>query len=308
MDNGESIIKKGQVEWIEDTADGLRIKVRLKDDGQTPLENIPYAFPLLPKTFQSVPKIGEGAFVILAMSGNKKSQRYYLGPIISQPQFQSECKFQYGRGNATSVIDGGTVEPLEKISNYEETFGSFPKVNDVAMVGRGTQDIIMHEDDNTGSNEIDLRCGIRKDSMYGKEAGGEAVVGKVVFNKEDPAYVQLKYKKNLTTASEQEASSMINMVADKVNIISNKDENGFDLTDSNQLIKEDELDSMMEKLHQVPHGDTLIKLLKVMIDAILTHVHPYAGVPPCISDSTLELAGVWLNSLDTILSKHVRIS
>lgn len=308
MDNGESLIKKGQVELVEDTADGLRIKVRLKDDGRTPLEDIPYAFPLLPKTFQSVPKTGEGAFVILAMSDNKMSQRYYLGPIISQPQFQGECKYQYGRGNATSIIEGGTVEPLERISNYKETLGSFPKVNDVAMVGRGSQDIIMHENEKTGSNEVDIRCGIRNDSTYGNEANGEAVVGKVVFNKEDPAYVQLKYKKNITTAPEQEASSVVNVVADKINIISNKDKNGFNLTDPDQLINENELDGMMEKLHQVPHGDTLIKLLKVIIDAILTHVHPYASMPPCIADSTLELAGVWLNTLDTILSKHVRIS
>ena len=82
MDNGESIIKKGQVELIEDTADGLRIKVRIEQDGTTPLENIPYAFPLLPKTFQSVPKRGEGAFIITTMSDSKESQRYYIGPII----------------------------------------------------------------------------------------------------------------------------------------------------------------------------------------------------------------------------------
>jgi len=306
MDNGESIIKKGQVELIEDTADGLRIKVRIEQDGTTPLENIPYAFPLLPKTFQSVPKRGEGAFIITTMSDSKESQRYYIGPIISQPQFQEKCDYSYGRGNALSLIKGGTIEPLEKISNYRETFGAFPNVEDVAMVGRGSQDIIM-KNINESSNEIDIRCGIRNDSTLGDKKNGETMVGKVVFNKLDPAYIQLKYKRGITKETDQEANSVLNMVADKINIISNKDVNGFNLTDYDQLIKEEELDDIMSKLHQIPHGDTLIKLLRVMIYAIITHIHPYAGIPPSIVSYTKESAE-WLGNLETILSKHVRIS
>ena len=246
MDNGTSIIKKGQVENIEDSADGLRIQVRLEQDGTTPLDKIPYAFPLLPKTFQSVPKVGEGAFVLTTMSDNKHSQRYYIGPIISQPQFQEKCEYNYGRGNATSLIDGGTMEPLEKIGNYKDTFGAFPGTNDIAMVGRGSQDIMMKNLDET-SNEIDIRCGIRNDSIYGDARNGEAMVGKVVFNKLDPTYIQLIYKRGITNGTNQEANSVINMVADKINIISNKDENAFNLTDQEQLIIEAELDDKMSK-------------------------------------------------------------
>ena len=306
MDNGESIVKKGQVELTEDTADGLRIKIRLQQDGTTPLEQIPYSFPLLPKTFQSVPKVGEGALVLTTMSDSKESQRFYIGPIISQPQFQEKCEYSYGRGNATSLLKGGTIEPLEKISNYRETFGAFPNVGDVAVVGRGSQDIIM-KNLSKDSNEIDIRCGIRKDSTFGNARNGETMVGKVVFNNLDPAYIQLKYKKNITNSAGQEASSVINMVADKINLLSNQDVNGFNLTDPDQLIKEGELDDIMSKLHQVPHGDTLIKLLRVMINAILTHVHPYAGMLPVVAGYTKESAE-WLGKLDTILSKHIRIS
>ena len=307
MDNGTSIIKKGQVESVKDDTDGLRIKVRIAQDGETPLEEIPYAFPLLPKTFQSVPKVGEGAFVITTMSGNKNSQRYYIGPIISQPQFQEKCNYAYGRGNALANIDGGILSPLEKISNYKETLGSFPNIEDVAIVGRGSQDISMKNNKDTGSECIDIRCGIRENGAYGNSEDGKAVVGKVVFNSVDPAYIQLKYRKGITSKPEQDANSVINMVADKINIISNKDVNGFNLTDAEQLIKESELDDIMSKLHQVPHGDTLVKLLKVIIMAILTHVHPYAGMPPTVSGYVKESAE-WLEKLETILSKHVRIS
>lgn len=305
MDNGTSIIKKGQVESVEDTADGLRIKIRIQQDGTKPLEQIPYSFPLLPKTFQSVPKIGEGAFVITTMSDSKESQRYYIGPIISQPQFQEKCDYHYGRGNATSVFGGGTIEPLERISNYRETFGSFPNIDDVAMVGRGSQDIIMRNNYGTDSNEVDIRCGIRNDSIFGNARDGEAMVGKIVFNKLDPAYIQLKYKRNITNGQNQEANSILNMVADKINIISNKDENAFNLTDYEQLIREDELDSIMSKLHQLAHGDTLVELLKLIIKAILTHVHPSNGKPPVIAGYVKEIADY---NVEKILSKHVRIS
>ena len=306
MDNGESIIKKGQVELTEDTSDGLRIKIRISQDGDKPLSEIPYSFPLLPKTFQSVPKVGEGAFVITTMSDNKQSQRYYLGPIISQPQFQGKCDYSYGRGNATSLLDGGSIEPLEKISNYKETFGAFPNIEDVAVVGRGSQDIIL-KSSGKNSNELDIRCGIRKETIYGNAKNGKSMIGDVAFNNLDPAYIQLKYKKAITNKEEQEANSVINMVADKINIISNKDSNKFNLTDPNQLIQESELDDIMSKLHQIPHGDTLIKLLRTMINAILSHVHPYAGMPPTVAGYVKESAE-WIGKLDTILSKHVRIS
>ena len=61
----------------------------------------------------------------------------------------------------------------------------------------------------------------------------------------------------------------------------------------------------MSKLHQLPHGDTLVELLKLIIRAILTHVHPYAGIPPSVAGYVKEMADY---DVDKILSKHVRIS
>ena len=301
MDRGDLVIKMGQVEFVDDTTDGLRVKVRIAQDGDEPIENIPFAFPLLPKTFQSVPKFGEGAIVITTYTGDKTSQRYYIGPIISQPQFQEKCEFQHGRGPASALFKSGLLEPLERIGNNRNTWGSFPKLEDVAMVGRGSQDIIMRNNYNTTSNELDLRCGARQNSV---ETDTD-LIGKVIYNALDPTYIQLKYRRNLTTGNLQEANSMVNVVADKINIISNKDENAFNLTDINELIPEDELDAIMSKLHRLAHGDTLVELLKLIIKAILTHVHPYAAMPPIIVDYVKEMAEY---EVEKIMSKHVRIS
>lgn len=288
------IIKMGQVESIYDDADGLRIKVRLPQDGLRTIEELPYAYPLMPKVFQSVPKVGEGVFVFCAELGNKESNRYYLGPIISQPQFHEEDLYSYGRGSAASLLGGGAVTPLEKISNYEKTHGAFPNVNDVAIVGRASEDIVLKE------GEIDLRCGIRGDAF-----GDDTLKGKVIFNDDNPSYIQMKYKKRLTSEPKQQSDSMVNIVADKVNIISHQDTNSLPLNDNDKLIKDEDLDPIMSQLHQLPYGDVLVDVLRKIVDAISNHVHAYPGLPPC-RDAYMQ--NMVYTDLNTILSDNVRIS
>ena len=51
--------------------DGLRIRAEFEDsDFPTEVKEIPWAFPLLPKTFQSIPKVGE-AVIVLYHDGNE---------------------------------------------------------------------------------------------------------------------------------------------------------------------------------------------------------------------------------------------
>ena len=114
----EVVFKMAQVESVEDSADGLRIKARLQQDSITSVKDLPYAFPLLPKTIQSVPKVGECVLITTSQLGNNQSNRYYIGPIISQPQFNYKDEYEYGRGSAISLLQGSDTSPLEKISNY----------------------------------------------------------------------------------------------------------------------------------------------------------------------------------------------
>ena len=296
------VVKMGHVESVEDDAGGLRIKARLAQDGDQDVSKLPYSFPLLPKTFRTVPKVGEGVLVILSELGNNDSNRYYLGPIISQDQFQGEDKYDYGRGGALSLLQGGEVEPLTNLSKYEDTKGSFPLVGDIAVVGRKSEDIVLKED------EIDIRCGIRTEPINNPDKN---LVGNIMFNKLNPAYIQLKYKKGIGFSKKQEADSVINLVADKINLISHKindnenNDNNIILTDKNELIKTSDMDSIMAKLHQVPYGDVLVECLEYIRGAIVNHVHPYPGMRPCIETYIMDLLGV--NFYD-ILSNDVRIS
>lgn len=285
--------------YSTDSYDGLRIRAELFTDRARNINDVPWAFPLLPKTIQTLPKVGEAVFVI--NDGTPKSQRYFIGPIISQPQYSTYCK----KDDATSLLVGHTSKPIEKISNVAETTGSFPKAEDVALVGRGSEDVILRYDENTKSSEVDLRAGIRGEPT---NSSNPNLIGNVVFNSNDPAYIQVKYKQGIAKGPDNTANSVINMVANRINIMSNKDDSiAHNLGDQNSLIPDEKVDEVMSHLHQVPLGDELVKLLKIMKGCILHHVHPWAGMEQC-GDWSGYINELNKYDIDSILSKYVRIS
>lgn len=295
------IVRVGEVVSVDDEYEGLRIKVRLGQDKSAMDDELPYAFPLLPKTLHTVPKIGECVLVITSRLGNKDSIRYYIGPLISQPQYFYEEKYKNGCGTSLSLIQGNTSlkSPLETIKHFQETTGAFPNTNDIALVGRKSEDIILKD------GEIDIRCGIREEKVFDNTDTNTALQGHVMFNKQSPAYLQLKFKRGLCKGNKQVADSVINLVADKINIISHKDVEYFNLTDQKELIKEKELDGIMLKLHQLPYGDILVDCLKKICLAIQNHVHAYPGLPPVPCEYIINMLSI---DFDKILSEHVRIS
>ena len=301
--DNSSYIKDGQHE-TDKPFGGLRVRAIIEGKDMpknNESEYIPWAFPLLPKTFQSIPKIGES--VLLIYDAETNGQRYYIGPIISQPQFNTECK----DNNARSLINDPKKHnaPLERISNNSDTKGSFPNPSDVAIIGRGSEDILLRYDKNTKESEIQLRAGIRKEPTNDDNPN---MIGNIIFNGIDPSYIQLKYKNGITKKDGQEANSIINMVANRINIMSNKDDNiAHNLNDKNHMILDEKMDEIMDNLHQVPMGDKLVELLKIMKGCIMHHVHPWAGMEQCGD------WGGYINKLDgydidSILSKYVRIS
>lgn len=299
-------IQIGTVREVEkpttpDGADGLRIRAEIASDGAKNLADIPWAFPLMPKVFQSVPKEGEGVLIFLQNTSTKTSQRFYIGPIISQPQYHKLCK----RADGTSLFKGAERDPLEKMSNEPDTDGSFPNYNDIAVVGRGSEDIILKYNDVTKESEIDLRAGIRGELIGNTKPN---LVGNVIFHGVDPAYIQLKYKAAIASDYGQAANSLINLVANRINIMSNLDNSiSHNLRDKDTLVKEDAIDDIMSKLHKVPKGDLLIKFLELLRTVLLTHVHSWPGNVQCgdTANKTGELSEFPIND---ILSEYVRIS
>lgn len=315
---GKVLIKIGTVVEVEDgfsnePSGGLRVRAKLDIDKEKKKKNelIPWAFPLLPKSVQVVPKIGEAVLIIADEAGEfATSQRYYLGPLISQPQYNTYCPAE----NATTLLQMSSRNPLASIDWISETRGAFPKSEDVALVGRGSEDVTLKFDNRNKISEVDIRAGIRGEAEYSSTDKGDYYankdnfVGNIMFNSIDPAYIQLKYKSGIATGSKNAANSIINMVADRVNIMSNRDsEVSHDIHDQDTLVKESEMDNIMNRLHQVPKGDKLVELLEIMKGAILHHVHPWAGMEQC-GDKPGFINQLKDYDLQKILSEYVRIS
>lgn len=305
MENNGVIIRLGRVVLVEsindkDNANGLRIKANLTPSTPAKPSELPWYFPLMPKVFQAVPKEGECVLILFDEAGSKTGQGYYIGPVISQPQYQEKCDFD----SATSLLKDHKTKPLECISKCGDARGSFPNSEDIAVEGRGAEDLILrYRDDKT--SEVDLRAGIRFSS---NSSDNPDMKGNIIFNNIDPAYIQLKYKAGLATGEKKQANSMINMVADRINIMSNKDDSvSHDIHNRSTLVEEEHMNEIMDNLHQVPMGDKLVELLKIMKGAIMHHVHPWAGMEQC-GDWPGYIKKLDGYDIDSILSEYVRIS
>lgn len=287
--------------YSKDNANGLRVRALFFDETPRVSSDVPWAFPLMPKTFQSVPKVGEAVLILSDESENNQAQRYYIGPIIAQPQYNDLSPYKY----ATSLIQASMTNPLETINKFDETRGSFPNVGDVAVVGRGNEDVILKYDQKAGKSSVDIRAGIRGKADSNNNPN---LIGNIIFNNVDPAYIQLKYKSGIATGEKKSANSVINIVADRINIMSNKDESvSHNLHEKDTLVNESKMNEIMDNLHQVAMGDKLVELLKIMKGAIMHHVHPWAGMEQC-GDWPGFIKKLDKYDIDSILSEYVRIS
>lgn len=287
---------------IDDETDSGLIKVRLHpyDDDKT-INEIPYAFPLLPKMFYVKPKLFEGVFVFLAITNDGNSQRYYIGPVISQENKLYLDRYMY----ADSFMNGSVSDPDIAPHTKPEIDGVLPSGDDVMVRGRKNADIQITEDD------VRIRAGVKLVNEMNHQD--------MVFNENDPAYVKLKYhtnglltKTDGTSETEQkQVNSTATIVADKINLFSNtSDEKGFNLTNRKDLIEDDELKKAIKEAYKLPYGEKLVEILSIFIDAFLKHTHPYPMMTPCVANGIPELETKKTELLDNgkLLSDTVRIN
>lgn len=284
-----AVLKICQVIDINDNTDGQRIKVRLSpEDDRKSDDQIPFAFPLLPKLVHIKPKVGELVLVVLTEVDNGYSNRYYIGPIISQPQFMYKDDFLI---NAMSLYPGAFKEPDVAPSTNAESHGSLATDDDIAIYGRKKSDIILTDDD------VRIRCGSRLKNV--NEKGG------LSFNRLDPAFIHLKHSDTKRGNDDDKYRSTATIVADKINLIGNQSKEPFKTTDKNLMIDDDEMQKILDRAHELPYGDVLVDFLKQFVKTFSTHVHPYPGLPPCQTGDYIKTTSY---DLDQILSDSVRIN
>lgn len=293
----------GQVISINDEQDGERIQARLKPaDNFRKDKDVPFAFPLLPKMLHVKPKVGEAVAVICADDENPRSQRYYLGPIISQMQYSEKDNYFAG---ATTMLKGGLKKPDVALSNQNAAIGALAKDDDIAIYGRKNTDIILSD------NDIRIRCGVRLTDGTKSD--------KVEFNKNAPAFIKLKYydgeplkQDNPTNGSHATTKSTVTIFGDKINLLSPSGDPNIDISDKDENISDEEMKKIIDNCHLLPYGDILVNFLHAFYKMFKNHTHKYDNLPPCpdVFSNTFEiLFGTEQKDFENkLLSKDIRIN
>lgn len=281
-----------KVEYVEDDQAGLRIKVKiptidLEDD---PLDkNWPWAFPLLPKHLHINPKVGECVLVFLEDPKSPKGNRFFIGPVISQQYLLDFDPYNF---SSRSMFQGSIAKPLVNPERDPENEGTLLDREDIVIQGRQNTDIVQKK------NEIRLRCGFKKDPT------ARHITDRLHYNRKNPAYIQMKYKR-MKDAKGKDFSSLINIVADRINLLSHDSPTYFKMTDRENMISDEELQNIFNTAHQLPYGDTLIDFLRGFINIFMAHTHPYSMDPPVFIESDRKLLE---SDLSEMLSKSIRIN
>ena len=267
-----------------DSADGGRIRCRVDGvDKGVSVSDLPYAFPLMPKLFHVVPRVGDSVLLLCTDSKNWNSQRFYIGPVISQPQYKSDTF-----GTALTLFPNSPIGPSQAPSLNAATKGAYPLKDDVAITSKGNTDLILRD------NTAYLRAGAHM-GMPGSSSDA-------IFNTTDPSYLQLTFEPSSVLNTYR---STANVVADRINLIGNNAKDKYVTTDTNDMLTADEIDNFINTAHQAVFGDTLLKILSLMIKAIAVHTHPYSGLPPCNDENIININKF---DLKTILSDVVRLN
>lgn len=290
--SNDVIVRICEVLFIDDEYGGNRIKVRIgKEDSNTELSDLPYCTPLLPGVIHIVPKVGETVLVILERQSDAWGNRFYIGPLFSQEYFQDYSPHYF---SSRALLNGKQpVRPLPHPKMNVDNYGTFPNNDDVCIYGRGNSEIKLKE------NEVIIRSGYKSSNKYSK------VEDKLTYNDKDYGFISVRYKTYLNEKKKERVESMVNIVADKINLLSHKSKTYFDTLDRDELITDEVMGKIMADGHPLILGDVLINFLKNLLRIVREHVHPFPGLPPALAPSDVEVLST---DLDKFLSEHIKIN
>jgi hypothetical protein len=288
-------IIKGKDDSAKHRLDNARTKEEIAS-----IKNEIYALPLLPKYLNVFPKKNEIVFIFIQDDNKPYGERFWVGPIISQPQY---LRIDDTVKNKSNLKYGGVAAPSPAPSTIPEANGVYPRKNEIAFQGRDNADLIFR------SGEAILRAG-----KYKNEIPKETNIP--VFN---PKQAYFKLANNVSVKKNSDNSttkgSVATMVADKLLLLtydgrqnhfdeykltdgSNKDPNiGYEITEKTLL-------EVLEKAEPAVYGNVLVSFMKLIKEFASNHTHPYSGLPPVRDKFVLNVLEYDLNSL---LAKNIRL-
>ena len=102
--------------------------------------------------------------------------------------------------------------------------------------------------------------------------------------------------------NDEKKSSVINIVADKINLISHEGDNTYELSNPKSLITDDEQEVINNSAQPLVYGNHLLKFLELVKVYISEHVHPYHGLS---ADNGEVKTNVLRFDLNKILNKNI---
>jgi len=283
-----------------DRLQNSKLKTRPKNT-----EEIPWCIPLLPKHIQILPKKGEMVKVIMYSIGNNKTNRIWVGPVVSQ---KNKLGFQ------TALTSGDLIETSlfkDRAKNVSETrklktsgfkvgefTGGFPEKSDIAIMSRGNADIVL-PNPSFGEGVMNM--------------GGEVLIraGKFKFNTDNlelnttnPGYIRLKTTD--ITSDTPKTRSLI--FSDSITLYSYSNEKVGKIyrTPLNPIMGSDtEITDAHNSLSPLIRGDVLVEFLELIKDYVKNHNHPYHKHPATNANSKEQIEKF---NLESLLSRGIRIN
>lgn len=287
----EYTFRVGKVENIDDKNGMGRVKVKLEGDPYTTDSERPWSIPLMPKHFYILPQVGETVllFTPILNKFDKTTNTFWLGPIASQLN-----KLDKTDQPATNpILLDSIVSANENPELYVTAKGLYPNTNDTGLLGKNNTDVLLKD------SEVWVRAG--------KYETGED--NKKVFSY-NPTFLQLKSTpRSYNNQNEQniDYKTTATLVAENINLISSSKvaKRNFNVTDPDSMIKDTDMQEILEKASRLPYGDILVDFLRLLINAFVTHSHPYPGMSPLQTNEVKEMTSF---NLEDILSNNIRIN
>lgn len=241
-----------------------RIKVKIPTVDIEPQ----WAFPILPKYLHMIPQVDEAVLITIPNPDKPNIERYYYPSIISNlPKIKKDDWFKNIKNKQAFQI----VPESNDTKLSPETENLFPSKNDIGIIGRNNTDIILKDE------QIIFRVGKHLTDTV------------LTPNNKNPASLSLNY--NL------EKSYIINE-ADIVYLLSHEGANRVD-----KYYDKSNIESLYNKTKPTLYGDETYNLLVLIIDAVIEHEHPFAGIKP-LSNGAIEKLKQFKKEL--ILNQKVR--
>jgi hypothetical protein len=246
------------------------------------------AFPLMPKTFVTLPAVGDLVLVFIMNNDNPQQDRFWIGPIISQSHKIDLDRFN---GTARALLDGGSViAPDAAASTIPEAEGVYPQDENLVLLNsRGRSDILL------GKDFITLRSG-----KYPKD-------NKLQYNKKSIGYFKIQSRVITEDTNQHEETHSV-MVSDKILLLTRNGDIGklksVDFSDNKTDISDKQIDEIIKDGQSLVYGDKLLDLLGLIRNYAISHVHSYNGNKAVREDSLKQLLEF---DMTTLLAKNIKI-